>query len=106
MAKRVHPTRIDADNSSGSFAAVCSDWRIGDADSFGATGRIRSHLRCRIYDCRYFPNSQTIDQALAVWGESIYAVLGIFPLKETNRIKDVVMPSFCDAETLFMCKSM
>jgi len=36
MANRVHPTLTDADNSSGSFAAACSDWRSGDADSMSA----------------------------------------------------------------------
>ena len=36
MANRVHPTPTDADNSSGSFAAVRSDWRVGDADSMSA----------------------------------------------------------------------
>ena len=36
MANRVHPTPLDADNSSGSSAAVSSDWRIGDADSMSA----------------------------------------------------------------------
>ena len=29
-------------------------------------------LDCRMYDCRRFPNSQTIDQFLALWGESIH----------------------------------
>ncbi len=27
MAKRIAPTRIDADNSSGSLPAACTDWR-------------------------------------------------------------------------------
>jgi len=36
MAKRVHPTRIDADNTSGSPAAACIDWRMCDADSMSA----------------------------------------------------------------------
>jgi hypothetical protein len=36
MANRAHPTLIDADNSSGSLAAACNDWHIGDADSMSA----------------------------------------------------------------------
>src|SRR6185369_10881283 len=36
MANRVHPAPTDADNSSGSPAAACIDWRIGDADSMSA----------------------------------------------------------------------
>jgi hypothetical protein len=36
MAKRAHPTPTDADNSSGSLPAACSDWRVGDADSMSA----------------------------------------------------------------------
>jgi hypothetical protein len=75
MANRVHPTLQYADNSSGSMnpssAAACNDWRRSDADSFGATDHNRVHFRCQIYDCRYFPPSQTIDQPLAFVGESI-----------------------------------
>ncbi len=33
---------------------------------------MRAHLRCRIYDCTRFPKAKTIDQFLAVVGESIY----------------------------------
>jgi hypothetical protein len=36
MANRAHLTLIDADNPSGSFAAACNDWHIGDADSMSA----------------------------------------------------------------------
>ena len=36
MANRVHPTLFDADNSSGSLAAACNDWRDSDADSMSA----------------------------------------------------------------------
>jgi hypothetical protein len=36
MANRVPPTPQDADNSSGSYAAACIDWRTGDADSMSA----------------------------------------------------------------------
>ena len=44
MANRVHPTPIDADNSSGSLPAVRSDWRIGDADSMSARTTAESTL--------------------------------------------------------------
>src|SRR5688572_21485565 len=36
MANRDHPAPTDADNSSGSTAAACIDWRVGDADSMSA----------------------------------------------------------------------
>ena len=36
-----------------------------------------AHNRCRIYDCRGIPNSQTIGQLLAVEGESIYNRLNL-----------------------------
>ena len=44
------------------------------------TGHDRAHNRCRTYDCRRIPNSQTIDQPLAVEGESIYEGLGLILL--------------------------
>lgn len=77
MANRVHPTLLDADNSSGSLPAACNDWRFGDADSMSARDIDDPTKRCRIYDCRRIPNSQTIGQFLAVLGESIYEGLGI-----------------------------
>lgn len=36
MAHRAHPTSLDADNSSGSLPAACSDWRNDVADSMSA----------------------------------------------------------------------
>ena len=72
MANRVHPTPIDADNSSGSLPAVRNDWRLGDADSMSARDTNDPTNRCRIYDCRRIPNSHPIGQPLAVEGESIY----------------------------------
>jgi hypothetical protein len=32
---------------------------------------MRAHYRCRIYDCTRFPTAKTVDQFLAVAGESI-----------------------------------
>ncbi len=40
-------------------------------------GPQKSPLRCRIYDCRRSPNSQIVDQFLALVGESIYELLGL-----------------------------
>lgn len=71
VAGQVYPTLFDADNSSGSLPVARNSWRTDDADSCGATGRDRTHYRCRIYDCRRFPNSHTIGQFLAFVGESI-----------------------------------
>jgi hypothetical protein len=52
-------------------------WRCAARRRFHVgTGRIRSHNRCRIYDCRCFHNSQSIDQFIAVEGESRYEGLG------------------------------
>ena len=41
------------------------------------TDHNRVHLRCRIYDCRRFPNSQNTNQFLALVGESICDLLGL-----------------------------
>ena len=37
-------------------------------------GPSRAHYRCRIYDCRLTPTATTIDQPIALRGESIYGV--------------------------------
>jgi hypothetical protein len=71
MANRVHPTPIDADNSSGSLPAVRIDWRIGDADSMSARTTPESTLDAGYLSSRRIPNSQNIGQFLVLVGESI-----------------------------------
>jgi hypothetical protein len=45
-----------------------------------------SHFKCRIYHCRHFPCSQTIGQALALEGESIYEGLGRIAYGEPTEV--------------------
>lgn len=76
MAKRVVPTRIDADTFAGSSRAACSDWRSVRRFHVG-TGHQEPTSRCRIYDCMRFLVAIPIDRFLALGEESIYAQLGL-----------------------------
>ncbi len=77
MAHRVHPTPIDADNSSGSLPAACSDWRIGDADSMSARDAYDPTTYAGYTTAGASQTSQHIGQFLALRGESIYDWLGL-----------------------------
>jgi hypothetical protein len=76
MANRVHPTSFDADNSSGSLPAACSDWRNGVADSMSARATTEPTTDAGYTTAGASPTAKTIDQPLAVEGESIYDMLG------------------------------
>ena len=71
MANRVYPAPIDADNSSGSLPAACSDWRFGDADSMSARN-IDDPTTDAGYTTAGASLKPSIGQSLAVAGESIY----------------------------------
>ena len=72
MAKRVHPTPIDADNTSGSLPAVRTDWRFGDADSMSARDIHDPTRDAGFTTAGSFTPWSPIGQALAVVGESTY----------------------------------
>ena len=76
MAKRVHPTPIDADNTSGSVPAVRTDWRFGDADSMSARDIDDPTSDAGYTTAGASPKSQNIGQFLELVGESIYDQLG------------------------------
>jgi hypothetical protein len=72
MANRVHPTPIDADNSSGSMnessAAACSDWRFGDADSMSARTTTESTPDAGYTTAGASPTANLSVSFLRLWG--------------------------------------
>jgi hypothetical protein len=68
MANRVHPTLTDADNSCGSFAAVRSDWRIGDADSMSARDKYDPTLDAGYTTAGASPKVKLSINFLHLWG--------------------------------------
>jgi hypothetical protein len=66
MANRVTPTPLDADNPAGSFTlAACSERLARRCPQIPCRhGSSRTHLRCRIYDCKFTRLATTIDQSL------------------------------------------
>ena len=64
----IHPMwvkSVDADNSCGSFATVCTDWRFGDADSISARDIHDPTLDAGYLSRRRFQN---INHLLGLWG--------------------------------------
>ena len=87
MATRVLAAPTVADNCSGSLPAARSDWRNGDADSMSARDASDPTTDAGLLSSRCFPNSQSIDQPLAVEGESIYEGLDLgFLVPCTRRL--------------------
>ena len=70
MANRVHPTPLDADNSSGSSAAVRSDWRIGEANSMSAQATTEPTTDAGYTTAGAFPTAK-LGRFLALVGESV-----------------------------------
>ncbi len=58
--------QTNADSFSGSYAVTCSEWHVSEQNSMSARDAFDPTSDD---DCRYFPNSQYIDQFLAVEGE-------------------------------------
>ena len=79
MANRVHPTPINADNSSGSSPAACNDWRMGDADSMSARITTESTLDAGYTTAGASPKAKNVGQFLAFVGEFIYDLLDRMP---------------------------
>ena len=63
-----HPAPINADNSSGSFAAACINWRIGDADSMSARTKAESTLDAGYTTAGASQTARTSVSFLRFWG--------------------------------------
>ena len=68
MANRVHPTPIDADNSSGCLPAARNDWRFGDADSMSARTIAESTTNAGYTTAGASPTAKLSVSFLRLWG--------------------------------------